>query len=99
MSLDLNNIFRTLGATAVGLTLAIPLAVNTSADGTLRRFLQEPTVASEKLQDLTDNLTLPCIDYFISKADSKLEREAKTAIDDYFGGDVNHKAICDYVMK
>ena len=42
-----------------------------------------------------DVLAEPCIGWAVSKVDSKLERESKTAIDDIFGGEVDYGKVCN----
>ena len=98
MSFDLNNVIRTAGATLVGLVLVVPIGINQLADGGQRRAAAAPTGQSEYLSEVTDELTQACVEYRISKVDSKLEREAKTTIDDYFGGEVSYRAVCDFVL-
>ena len=98
MTFDLNNIVRSAVVGLVGLSITIPLAGEITASGRASRAVPEPTQAEVVLEGIVNNLTKACVDYRISKADTKLEREAKTAIDDYFGGDVSHRAVCDYVL-
>ena len=98
MSLDLNNVIRSAGATLVGLVLVVPIGINQLADGGQRRSAAAPTGQAEYLQDITDDLTKACVDYRISKADTKLERESKNTIDEYFGGEVSYRAVCDFVL-
>ena len=40
-----------------------------------------------------------CVKFLVSKNDSKLEREAKTELDDVFGGDVNHAEVCKWAFS
>ena len=40
-----------------------------------------------------------CVKYLVSKADSKLEREAKTELDEVFGGEVNYKEVCNWTFS
>ena len=105
MSVDINNIVRTVVGGAALLTLTIPLgglasSVGRLADATTGGVIQnnEITGATRAYQKLTDDLTLPCIEYFVSKIDSKLEREAKNTIDDVMGGEVEYKALCNYIL-
>ena len=98
MTFDINSLVRTAVAGVVGLTITVPIAGEISASGKASRSVVEPTQAQVVLDGIVNNLTKACVDYRISKADTKLEREAKTAIDDYFGGDVSHRAVCDYVL-
>ena len=98
MNFDLNNIVRSAAIGIVGLSITLPLGAEISASGRASRAVEEPTKQEQVLEDIVNELTAACVDYRISKADSKLEREAKTAIDDYFGGEVSYRAVCDYVL-
>jgi hypothetical protein len=40
-----------------------------------------------------------CVKYLVSKNDSKLEREAKTELDEVFGGEVNYKEVCNWTFS
>ena len=40
-----------------------------------------------------------CIKFLVSKDDSKMERDAKTALDEVFEGDVNHAEVCKWVFS
>ena len=40
-----------------------------------------------------------CIKFLVSKADSKMERDAKTELDEVFEGDVNHTEVCKWVFS
>ena len=99
MSLDINNIVRTAAVSAIGLIVAVPVSINAIANGAQQRAASEPTAVDVYLTDMRENLVEACIDYNISPVDSKLEREAKTAIDNYFGGDkVNYNGVCNTVF-
>lgn len=98
MSFDLNNIIRTAAAAVIGLSITIPVGSEIVASGQASRAAAEPTEAQLVLDGIVNNLTAACVDYRISKVDSKLERNAKNEIDEYFDGEVSYKAICDYVL-
>ena len=99
MNLDANNIVRTAAATVVGLVIAIPVSVNAIATGAATREALKPGPVQVYMDDIRENLVAACGDYNISPADSKLERQAKTAIDDYFEGDkVNYSKVCTTVF-
>ena len=98
MNFDLNNIVRSAVIGVVGLSVSLPIGAEITANGRASRAVVEPTQAEVVLDGIVNNLTAACVNYRISKADSKLEREAKTAIDDYFGGEVSYRAVCDYVL-
>jgi hypothetical protein len=98
MSFDLNNLVRSAVIALIGLSVTIPVGGEISARGKASRVELEKSNSEVVLEDIVNKLTAPCIDYMISKVDSKLERTAKNTIDDYFGGAVDHKAVCDYVL-
>ena len=99
MNLDANNIIRTASATVVGLIVAIPVSVNAIATGAVTRESLKPGPVQVYMDDIRENLVEACGDYSISPADSKLERQAKTTIDDYFEGDkVNYVKVCTTVF-
>ena len=94
MSLDLNNVIRSAAIVVVGLPLSGALAVSVVAglpEGESRAVATQNAIKAD--------LTEACLDYAYSKGDSKLEREAKNAIDDYFGGEVNHGGVCKFVFS
>ena len=99
MSFDINNIVRTAAVSAIGLIVAVPVSINAIANGAQQRAASEPTAVDVYLTDMRENLVEACVDYNISPVDSKLEREAKTTIDNYFGGDkVNYAGVCKTVF-
>ncbi len=79
------------------LTLSITNLTNTTAE--VAKLALKDTVANETIDSLRGDLTKPCLDFYVSKVDSKLEREAKNTIDDVMGGEVNHKGLCDYIVN
>ena len=97
MTLNVENLVRSGVVLAVGLplTLTVGSLVNTTAD--LARGTT-PTASVVEQQALKDELTLPCLKYLVSKEDSKLERAAKTEIDDVLGGEVSYSAVCKWVL-
>jgi hypothetical protein len=100
MSLDINNIVRTAAVSTIGLIVAVPLSINLIAGGSQERAAKAPTAVQVYLDDMRENLVEACVDFNISPVDSKLEREAKTTIDDYFGGDkVNYAGVCNTVFS
>ena len=94
MSLDLNNVIRSAAIVAVGLPLSGAVAVGVVAslpEGESRAVTAQNAIKAD--------LTEPCLNWAYSKGDSKLEREAKNEIDDYFGGEVNHAGVCKFVFS
>ena len=93
MELNVTHLVRTVAAAAVLLPLTVGFAANMTKEED--KNAQQVIVAETKA-----NLTLPCIQYQASKTDTKLEREAKTAIDEVLGaGEVNHAGLCAWVMR
>jgi hypothetical protein len=107
LDLDLNQIIPSVvRSVAVGV-VALPLALSVS--GTLNAgssFLraQAEVASSENTATLAQNdvkgdLTRVCLDYLLSKGDSKAERTAKDEIDTYFGGEMNYAEVCKWVYR
>ena len=107
MSLDLNQVVPSVVRSVAVAVVALPLALSVS--GTLNAgssFLraQADVASSENTATLTQNdvkgdLTRVCLDYLLSKGDSKAERAAKDGIDEYFGGEMNYGEVCKWVYR
>jgi predicted nucleic acid-binding protein len=99
INFDVNNIVRSLSIAAVALPMSLSLTgligVNTQA---ARENLND-SAQEEVFESLREKLTMPCVNFRISKADSKLEREAKNEIDEVFGGDVAHASVCNFILS
>ena len=94
MTFDLNNVIRSAAVVVVGLPLSGAVALGVVAN------LPEGEPRSVQIQrSIKAELTEACLDWAYSKGDSKLEREAKNAIDDYFEGEVNHAGVCKFVLS
>tara|TARA_R110002050_G_scaffold7440_3_gene28835 strand:+ start:13384 stop:13665 length:282 start_codon:yes stop_codon:yes gene_type:complete len=93
MNFDVNNVVRSVAIVAVGLPLTSAVAV-----GVLSNLPEGQPESVRVLEVAKADLTRACLDYAVSKSDSKLEREAQNQIDDYFGGEVNHGAVCKFVL-
>ena len=92
MSYDVNNIVRSAVVAIVGipLTAAVFLGVSSSAS---------KSVAQQEVDQLKAELTIPCVQWSVSKPDSGLERGAKDAIDEVVGGDgSDYKGLCNWVL-
>ena len=98
-NLDINSIIRSLAVVAVGLPVALSFGNLTNTTASVAALALEKTAANEPIDGLRGELTKPCIDFYVSKVDSKLERTAKNTIDDVMGGEVNHKGLCDYIVN
>ena len=94
MSFDINNVIRTASITVIGLIIAVPLSINLKAGGEQDRAANAPTAVNVYLTDMRENLVEACVAYSFSPVDSKLEREAKTTIDNYFDGDKMNYGSC-----
>jgi len=107
MSLDLNQVVPSVVRSVAVAVVALPLALSVS--GTLNAgssFLRASAevASSENTSTVTKNevrakLTEPCLDYLLSKSDSKAERAAKDEIDSYFGNEMNYVEVCKWVYR
>ena len=102
MNIDINNIVRSvLIAVAVApLTFASAGAINSSTEGSreARERAAEVSKADEVVEEHRNGLTKACIDFRLSKVDSTLEREAKTTIDKFMGGEVAYGPTCTWIL-
>ena len=98
MNIDVNNIVRSvLIAVAVApLTFASAGAINSATEAAKEGREESP--ATVVVNEHRDGLTKACIDFRLSKADSTLEREAKTTIDKFMGGEVAYGATCSWIL-
>ena len=107
MSLDLNQVVPSVVRSAAVAVVALPLALSVS--GTLNAtssFLraQADVAVSENASTVTKNdvkaeLTEPCLEYLLSKSDSKAERASKDQLDEYFGAEMNYGEVCKWVYS
>jgi len=92
MNLNLENLVRSGVILAIGLPITIGITSSSFRDTT---SAAERAVAERKAA-LSDS----CLDWAISKVDSKLERTAKDSIDTILGNDgADYKTLCDYVLQ
>ncbi len=98
MNSDITNIIRSAAFLVVGLPLTFALAGRVNVGTEVAR--QELTVSpsDQVIVDLKNDLTKVCIDYKLSKVDTKLERQAKNDIDEVFDGEVLYNVTCSYVL-
>ena len=88
--MNIENLVRS----GVALVIGLPLTV-----GVLLNAIPDPKNQSQLTQNrIKGDLTEACVKYVVSKADSKLEREAKDSIDDILGGEVNYRETCNWVL-
>lgn len=92
MDFNINHLARTIvaGVALIPLSIGLTVSMVKDEDYNRRRVVVDETKAG---------LTEVCVKYQASKGDSKLEREAKNELDEILGGEVNHGALCSWVMK
>ena len=105
-NIDINNIVRSVAVVAVGLPVALSIG---SLNGALSRGADSLTSLAEEsaavtpadaaLETLKGEATIPCVKWLVSKVDSKLERNAKNDLDEVFGGEVEYKEVCKFVLN
>jgi hypothetical protein len=92
MELNINQLVRSGVILAVGLPITIAVAAGAMPEG--------KTGAERDVERLKSELTIPCLQWGYSAEDSRLERDAKTTIDEAFGGEgVNYSGVCSFVLK
>ena len=98
MNSDITNIVRSAAFLVVGLPLTFALAgrVNVGTEVARQELVVSP--ADQVLIDLKNDLTKICIDYKLSKVDTKLERQSKNDIDEVFDGEVLYNNTCNYIL-
>ena len=96
---SIDSLVRSVAVVAVGLPLTLSITNLTNTTSRVAELALQKNPTEEVIQDLSSKLIRPCLDFYLSKVDSKLEREAKNTIDDVMGGEVNHKGICDYIVN
>jgi len=97
--IDVSSIFRTVAVLAMTVPFTFSLADALSANAQLSRQKLQESKVQEVYKELQGQMVLPCIKYRVSKADTKLEREAKNDLDEIFGGDVAHGPACNFVLN
>jgi len=92
----MNLIVANFVRSGVLLVVALPLTISAALSITDRPRENESLNTQNELKA---ELTLPCLRYALSKNDSKLEREAKNAVDEVLGGEVNYQEACKWVLR
>ena len=92
-SLVRSGVVLMLGAPVV---LGLGANFDSIADATNRTG---PSERDNTVSRVKSDIARDCIDYVLSKTDSKMERDAKNALDEYFGGEVDYKAVCDWALS
>jgi hypothetical protein len=98
MNIDINNIVRSAAIAVVGLPLALSSSSLINSAASAARNAQGTPAVLEVRQEYATGIAKACYGFALSKADSKLERESKTAIDEVFGGEVNYQAVCNALV-
>ena len=96
--LDINNIVRTVLVAAVALPVSLAVSGNLNANTQLAEQNIVTSAAQDVIDEHKDELTKACIDYRLSKVDTKLERTAKNTIDEYFDGEVDYNNTCRWIL-
>ena len=80
--INVDHIVRSLAIAAVGVSMSLSVAnlVNTGSLIAAQQLKNQPIEIVQ--EELETQLVRPCIDWYVSKKDSKVEREAKNTIDD-----------------
>ena len=99
MNENITNVIRSIAFLGCALPLTIALAGRVSVGTELARKNLEVSPSDQVIQDLKNDLTKACIDYKLSKVDTKLERQAKNDIDEVFDGEVVYNATCTIVLS
>ena len=98
MNSDITNIIRSVAFLGCALPLTIALAGRVGVGTELARQDLVVSQSDQVIIDLKNDLTKVCIDYKLSKADTKLERQAKNDIDEVFDGEVLYGVTCNFVL-
>ena len=98
MNLNIESIVRSVAVAAVCLPVSLSIA---GAVGTIGKVAVESTLDTPRetiIEDLKTELTRDCLLYATSKVDSKMERKAKTAIEEAVGDGADFKSLCEWVL-
>ena len=98
-SLNIESLVRSGVCLAIGLPLVLGLSGLTNTLSKLAVDAAEEDRKTETVENLKADLTLPCLKYVMSKADSKLERDAEDSVDEVLGGEVMIGEVCKYVLR
>ena len=90
MEFNLNTAIRSAVILVVGLPVTLGVATSIS----------KTDPVSDAISAAKAPLVAPCLEYMISKPDSKLERGAKDRVDAVMGSDgADYKGLCSYVLN
>ena len=90
MDFNLNTAIRSAVILIVGLPVTLGVASSIS----------KTDPVTDAISAAKAPLVAPCLEYMISKPDSKLERGAKDSVDAAMGSDgADYKGLCGYVLN
>ena len=90
MEFNLNTAIRSAVILVVGLPVTLGVASSMS----------KTNPVTDAVSAAKAPLVAPCLEYMISKPDSKLERGAKDKVDAAMGSDgADYKGLCGYVLN
>jgi len=81
-------------------TIFVPLTLGLA--GGVNRLLdkaEDTTSKSAQLAQMKSDLAKDCLSWMMSKKDTKVERQAETAIDEFFDGSVAYEEVCEWVLN
>ena len=91
MDLNVNQLIRSVVIAVVGLPISVAVASAVFVDATPGDMLETSRVKAALMGG--------CVDYMVSKPDSKLERQGQDKIDEVLGADgANYKDLCGWVL-
>ena len=86
-------------STAIAVIL---LPVTLSITGGVSKLVEQAedtTSVSAQLEQIKAELVKDCVSWKVAIKDTKVERQAETAIDEYFDGSVGYPQVCNWVLK
>lgn len=86
-------------STAIAVIL---LPVTLSITGGVSKLVEraeDTTSVSAQLEQIKAELVKDCVSWKVAIKDTKVERQAETAIDEYFDGSVGYQQVCNWVLK
>ena len=90
MDFNLNTAIRSAVILIVGLPVTLGVASSIS----------KTDPVTDAISAAKAPLVAPCLEYMVSKPDSKLERGAKDSVDAAMGSDgADYKGLCGYVLN
>jgi len=91
MDLNLNTAIRSAVIAVVGLPITVAVAASMLVDATPVDMRETTRVKASLIEG--------CVEYMVSKSDSKLERQGQDKIDEALGADgASYKELCGWVL-